>query len=138
MRIAALGTGTVGRTIGTKLVELGHDVTMGSRTADNENARAWASGAGGGAAHGKTAEAVLGDFGWPQGSIIDLGDLTGARGQVRLMGTLGRLTSTSPSSTARTRAFEQPPARAGRPASSSPRPGSTRPSPVRRTPRRCA
>src|SRR5690606_30533394 len=42
MRIAVLGTGVVGKTIGTKLVELGHEVRMGSRTADNERAVAWA------------------------------------------------------------------------------------------------
>jgi len=39
MNIAVLGTGTVGNTIGTKLIELGHSVMMGSRTADNEKAR---------------------------------------------------------------------------------------------------
>jgi hypothetical protein len=40
---------------------------------------------------------ILGDFGWSQHAIIDLGDITGARGQemylplwLRLMGTLGR------------------------------------------------
>jgi predicted dinucleotide-binding enzyme len=60
MRIAVLGTGTVGRTIGTKLVELGHEVTMGSRTADNENAREWVSGAGGGAAQATFEDAAAG------------------------------------------------------------------------------
>jgi 8-hydroxy-5-deazaflavin:NADPH oxidoreductase len=60
MRIAVLGTGTVGRTIGTKLVELGHEVTMGSRTADNENAREWVSAAGGGAAQGTFEDAASG------------------------------------------------------------------------------
>jgi predicted dinucleotide-binding enzyme len=53
MRIAVLGTGTVGATVGTKLVSLGHDVVMGSRTADNEKAAAWvvsATRAGGGTA----------------------------------------------------------------------------------------
>src|SRR3954449_6044779 len=44
-----------------------------------------------------TVKGILGDFGWPQLAIIDLGDITGARGQemylplwLRLMGTLGR------------------------------------------------
>lgn len=60
MRIAVLGTGTVGRTIGTKLVELGHEVTMGSRMADNENAREWVSAAGGGAAQGTFEDAASG------------------------------------------------------------------------------
>jgi 8-hydroxy-5-deazaflavin:NADPH oxidoreductase len=60
MRIAVLGTGTVGQTIGTKLVELGHEVTIGSRTADNENARGWVSAAGGGAAQGTFEDAASG------------------------------------------------------------------------------
>ena len=38
MKIGVLGTGMVGNTIATKLVQLGHDVKMGSRTADNEKA----------------------------------------------------------------------------------------------------
>jgi predicted dinucleotide-binding enzyme len=42
MKIAVLGTGIVGRTIGSKLVVLGHDVMMGSRTSDNETATTWA------------------------------------------------------------------------------------------------
>jgi predicted dinucleotide-binding enzyme len=46
MRYAVLGTGMVGQTLATKLVELGHEVTMGSRTAGNENAQAWAKSAG--------------------------------------------------------------------------------------------
>lgn len=41
MKIAVLGTGTVGTTIATKLVEIGHEVTLGSRSADNEKAKAW-------------------------------------------------------------------------------------------------
>ena len=60
MRIGVLGTGAVGRTIGTKLVELGHEVTMGSRTTDNENAREWAAAAGAGAAQGTFADAAGG------------------------------------------------------------------------------
>ena len=41
MKIAVLGTGTVGNTIGSRLIELGHAVMMGSRTADNEKAKAF-------------------------------------------------------------------------------------------------
>lgn len=41
MKIAVLGTGNVGDTIGSKLIEVGHNVMMGSRTADNENALAF-------------------------------------------------------------------------------------------------
>ena len=40
-KIAILGTGMVGNTIGTRLVELGYNVMMGSRSANNENAQAW-------------------------------------------------------------------------------------------------
>jgi predicted dinucleotide-binding enzyme len=36
MRVAVLGTGTVGRTIAGKLAELGHDVRVGSRTAGDD------------------------------------------------------------------------------------------------------
>lgn len=42
MRIGVLGTGTVGRTIGSKLVHLGHEVMLGARDVDNPNAVAWA------------------------------------------------------------------------------------------------
>lgn len=42
MKIAVLGTGTVGETIGSKLLEVGHEVRMGSRTSDNPKARAFA------------------------------------------------------------------------------------------------
>jgi 8-hydroxy-5-deazaflavin:NADPH oxidoreductase len=41
MKIAVLGTGMVGDAIGSKLVELGHEVKMGSRTAENEKAAAF-------------------------------------------------------------------------------------------------
>lgn len=41
MKIAVLGTGMVGDTLGSKLVELGHTGKMGSRTADNEKALAF-------------------------------------------------------------------------------------------------
>jgi len=40
-KIAMLGTGMVGDTLGSKLVELGHQVFMGSRTASNEKAQAF-------------------------------------------------------------------------------------------------
>lgn len=42
MNIGLLGSGNVGQTIGTKLVQLGHDVMMGSRDPANPNAIAWA------------------------------------------------------------------------------------------------
>src|SRR5437588_1791266 len=58
MRIGVLGTGGVGQTIATKLVELGHEVTMGSRSAGNEKAAEWAAGAGEGASEGSFADAA--------------------------------------------------------------------------------
>jgi 8-hydroxy-5-deazaflavin:NADPH oxidoreductase len=58
MRIGVLGTGTVGRTLATKLVSLGHQVMMGSRQAGNEAAVAWAKTAGQLADDGNFAEAA--------------------------------------------------------------------------------
>lgn len=58
MRIAVLGTGSVGRRIADKLVELGHEVTMGSRSADNEALREWAAGTGEGATGATFADAA--------------------------------------------------------------------------------
>lgn len=58
MKVGVLGTGMVGEAIASKLVSLGHEVTMGSRTADNEDAAAWAAGAGELAAHGTFADAA--------------------------------------------------------------------------------
>lgn len=43
MQIAVLGTGDVGRTLATAFINLGHDVTLGSRTPDNAVAAKWAS-----------------------------------------------------------------------------------------------
>ncbi len=42
MNIAVLGSGQVGQTLGSKLVQLGHDVMMGSRDEANPRAVAWA------------------------------------------------------------------------------------------------
>jgi predicted dinucleotide-binding enzyme len=58
MKIGILGTGMVGTTIGTKLVELGHDVKMGSRKTNNEKAMAWAATAGKTASQGTFADAA--------------------------------------------------------------------------------
>jgi 8-hydroxy-5-deazaflavin:NADPH oxidoreductase len=58
MRIGVLGTGMVGQTIATKLVELGHEVTMGARSAGNEKAVEWAAGAGDQASAGSFADAA--------------------------------------------------------------------------------
>jgi predicted dinucleotide-binding enzyme len=58
MKLGVLGTGMVGGTLGSKLVALGHEVVMGSRTAGNEKAVAWASAAGAGASQGTFADAA--------------------------------------------------------------------------------
>lgn len=57
--IAILGTGMVGETLATKFVSMGHKVKMGSRTANNEKATAWASKNGGLASHGTFADAAI-------------------------------------------------------------------------------
>jgi hypothetical protein len=44
--VRCAGDGAVGATIATKLVELGHEVKMGSRAAGNEKAAAWVEAAG--------------------------------------------------------------------------------------------
>jgi predicted dinucleotide-binding enzyme len=58
MRYGVLGTGTVGQVLAGRLVEVGHEVRMGSRTADNEAAAMWAAEAGAGASHGTFADAA--------------------------------------------------------------------------------
>lgn len=51
MKIAVLGTGMVGDTISSKLIELGHAVMMGPRTSNNEKVKAFV------AKHGEKASA---------------------------------------------------------------------------------
>jgi 8-hydroxy-5-deazaflavin:NADPH oxidoreductase len=46
VRIGVLGTGVVGHTLATKLIELGDEVTMGAREETNEKAAAWAAAQG--------------------------------------------------------------------------------------------
>ncbi len=58
MKIAVLGTGMVGTTLGSKLVAMGHQVCMGARNAANEKAAAWSSLAGKGASHDTFAGAA--------------------------------------------------------------------------------
>ena len=58
MKIGVLGTGTVGSTIASKLVQLGHEVKMGARESTNETAAAWAAKMGSGASSGSFAEAA--------------------------------------------------------------------------------
>ena len=58
MRIGVLGTGTVGRTLAGKLVEIGHEVRMGSREAGNEQAIEWVAAAGEAGSEGAFADAA--------------------------------------------------------------------------------
>jgi predicted dinucleotide-binding enzyme len=82
MKIGVLGTGMVGLTIATKLAELGHEVTVGSRSADNEDALAWAHDAGEGASSGTFADAAAGaeiDFNCTSGGhSLDALEMAGA------------------------------------------------------------
>ena len=59
MKIGVLGTGMVGKAIGTKLVQLGHSVKMGSRTANNEKAAEWIKASGPNASQGTFADAAV-------------------------------------------------------------------------------
>ncbi|MDX2248209.1 MAG: NAD(P)-binding domain-containing protein [Bacteroidia bacterium] len=58
MKIGVLGTGVVGRTISSRLIELGHEVKMGSRSANNEAARNWVSANGENASNGTFGDAA--------------------------------------------------------------------------------
>jgi predicted dinucleotide-binding enzyme len=58
MNIGILGTGMVGQAIGAKLIQLGHEVRMGSRTANNEKATQWVSTNGPRASQGTFADAA--------------------------------------------------------------------------------
>ncbi|HEY3494106.1 MAG TPA: NAD(P)-binding domain-containing protein [Polyangiaceae bacterium] len=58
MKIGVLGTGMVGNVIASKLVALGHEVRMGSRSKGNEKALAWVKEAGSLASEGSFADAA--------------------------------------------------------------------------------
>ena len=58
MKFGIFGTGMVGAAIGTKLVQLGHEVKMGSRTKDNPKAVDWVKKVGGKASQGTFADAA--------------------------------------------------------------------------------
>lgn len=63
MKIAVFGTGMVGDTIGSRLVELGHQVMMGSRSESNEKASAFVAKHKAGASAGTFAQAgVFGEI----------------------------------------------------------------------------
>jgi 8-hydroxy-5-deazaflavin:NADPH oxidoreductase len=73
MKFGVFGTGMVGTTIAGKLVSLGHEVKLGSRTASNEKGAAWVEKTGARASQGTFADAAA------HGDIIfncTLGDAT--------------------------------------------------------------
>jgi hypothetical protein len=59
MKIAVLGTGMVGNGLATKLIERGHQVMMGSRTADSKPAQDWQRATGKDAQVGTFADAAM-------------------------------------------------------------------------------
>jgi 8-hydroxy-5-deazaflavin:NADPH oxidoreductase len=56
MKIGVLGTGMVGNTIATRLVQLGHQTMMGSRTARSDAGQQWLRSVGGNAQIGTFAD----------------------------------------------------------------------------------
>ncbi len=58
IKIGVLGTGMVGNAIGSKLIQLGYEVKMGSRTADNQKAAEWVSKTGSKSSQGTFEDAA--------------------------------------------------------------------------------
>jgi predicted dinucleotide-binding enzyme len=58
MKIGLLGTGMVGNTIGTKLIQLGYEVKMGARSSNNEKAMEWVGQNAANASHGTFKDAA--------------------------------------------------------------------------------
>jgi len=58
MQVGILGTGDVGRALGRGFVQLGHQVKIGSRDANNEKVKTWAAEAGPAASTGSFADAA--------------------------------------------------------------------------------
>jgi len=78
MKIGVFGTGDVGKALGKGFVSLGHEVRMGSRTANNDKAVAWAKEMGPKASTGTFADAakfgeiiVLATLGVANASALD-------------------------------------------------------------------
>ena len=81
MKIGILGTGDVGRALGSGFAKLGHDVKMGSRDPHQEKVKAWVNKAGAKASAGKFAEAAA------YGELAVLCTIwTGTENAVRLAG----------------------------------------------------
>lgn len=58
MKIGILGSGSVGKALGTGFAALGHDVMMGSREPDRDDVKEWRKKAGGKTSSGTFAEAA--------------------------------------------------------------------------------
>jgi len=58
MKIAVLGTGMVGNALATKLVNIGHEIMMGSRSANSDAGQEWLRSVGGKAQIGTFADAA--------------------------------------------------------------------------------
>lgn len=78
MKIGILGTGDVGRTLGTAFVGLGHDVRLGGREASNPKAAAWVKEVGARASAGTFADAaahgellVMATFGSANPAVVE-------------------------------------------------------------------
>jgi predicted dinucleotide-binding enzyme len=81
MKIGILGTGDVGRALGTGFVKHGHEVKIGSREAGNEKAEAWKQQTGDKASTGTFADAAA------FGEIVIVSTLwTGTENALRLAG----------------------------------------------------
>ncbi len=79
MRIGILGTGDVGRALGTGFISRGHQVRLGGRDAKNEKAHAWAAKNGSNASAGSFRDAA--EF----GELVVLATLwTGTENAIRL------------------------------------------------------
>lgn len=89
MRIGILGTGDVGKALGSGFLALGHDVKMGAREATNEKAVAWAAEKGAKASAGTFADAaafgeivVLASLGVANPAVLEAARPENLRGKV--------------------------------------------------------
>jgi predicted dinucleotide-binding enzyme len=81
MRLGVLGTGDVGRALGSAFVELGYEVKLGAREAGNEKATAWAAQHPERASHGTFADAAsFGD------AVVIATQFAGTENALRLAG----------------------------------------------------
>ena len=89
MNVGILGTGDVGRALGTGFIALGHTVKIGARDANNEKALAWAREMGANASAGTFRDAaafgeivILATRGAANESAITMGGAENFRGKV--------------------------------------------------------